>query len=169
MQCSGETSRDLQVCNANNRWEAVDTCETATLCERSVSMAMADPTWTPQCLTPSCSAGSLKCEGSTLYRCRQSQDGYDRIDICASPALCQLAAESDGTGESMCPTGCTPAGSFRCTDNAVEQCASDQTGYVQPTKNELRKHRGVNSIYHNNGIQTWYVKADGVVENVEVS
>jgi sulfane dehydrogenase subunit SoxC len=40
---------------------------------------------------------------------------------------------------------------------------------VQPTKNELREIRGVNSIYHNNGIQTWLVKTDGEVENVEVS
>jgi sulfane dehydrogenase subunit SoxC len=39
---------------------------------------------------------------------------------------------------------------------------------VQPTKNALRKIRGVNSIYHNNGIQTWAVKAGGEVENVEV-
>jgi sulfane dehydrogenase subunit SoxC len=29
--------------------------------------------------------------------------------------------------------------------------------------------RGENSIYHNNGIQTWHVNNDGVVENVEVS
>ena len=33
--------------------------------------------------------------------------------------------------------------------------------YFQPTKNELRAERGENSIYHNNGIQTWHVKADG--------
>jgi sulfane dehydrogenase subunit SoxC len=44
----------------------------------------------------------------------------------------------------------------------------DSTGYVQPSKGDLRKLRGVNSIYHNNGIQTWHVKADGEVENVEV-
>ncbi|MEM8878893.1 MAG: sulfite dehydrogenase, partial [Pseudomonadota bacterium] len=42
-------------------------------------------------------------------------------------------------------------------------------GYVQPTKEELRVARGVNSIYHNNGIQTWQVSSDGVVDNVEVS
>jgi sulfane dehydrogenase subunit SoxC len=45
----------------------------------------------------------------------------------------------------------------------------DSTGYVQPTKSELREVRGENSIYHNNGIQTWHVKANGEVENVEVS
>ena len=44
----------------------------------------------------------------------------------------------------------------------------DETGDVQPTKNVLRKVRGVNSIYHNNGIHTWPAKVDGEVENVEV-
>ncbi|MEL6595039.1 MAG: sulfite dehydrogenase [Pseudomonadota bacterium] len=47
--------------------------------------------------------------------------------------------------------------------------AMDETGYVQPTKDQLREMRGENSIYHNNCIQTWYVKADGEAENVEVS
>jgi len=39
---------------------------------------------------------------------------------------------------------------------------------VQPSKEALRKIRGVNSIYHNNGIQTWVLRASGEVENVEV-
>jgi sulfane dehydrogenase subunit SoxC len=45
----------------------------------------------------------------------------------------------------------------------------DETGYVQPTKDALRAIRGRNSVYHDNGIQTWWVKADGEVENVEVA
>jgi sulfane dehydrogenase subunit SoxC len=40
--------------------------------------------------------------------------------------------------------------------------------YSRPSR-ELRAERGSNSIYHNNGIQTWHVKANGEVENVEVS
>lgn len=51
----------------------------------------------------------------------------------------------------------------------VQSRAIDDTGYVQPTKSELRQVRGTNSIYHNNGIQTWLVKANGETENVEVS
>jgi len=51
----------------------------------------------------------------------------------------------------------------------LQSRAMDSTGYVQPTKSELRAKRGSNSIYHNNGIQTWHVKANGEVENVEVS
>jgi len=51
----------------------------------------------------------------------------------------------------------------------LQSRAIDEAGHVQPTKNQLRKARGENSIYHNNGIQTWHVKADGRVENVEIS
>jgi sulfane dehydrogenase subunit SoxC len=29
--------------------------------------------------------------------------------------------------------------------------------------------RGLNSIYHNNSIQTWLVRSNGEAENVEVS
>ena len=50
----------------------------------------------------------------------------------------------------------------------IQSRAHDTTGYVQPTKEELRKVRGVNSIYHNNGIQTWLVRANGETENVEI-
>ncbi|RYG89381.1 sulfite dehydrogenase [Loktanella sp. IMCC34160] len=51
----------------------------------------------------------------------------------------------------------------------LQSRAHDSTGYVQPTKNELRAIRGENSIYHNNGIQTWYVNEQGIAENVEIS
>lgn len=51
----------------------------------------------------------------------------------------------------------------------LQSRAIDSNGNVQPTKNELRAVRGENSIYHNNGIQTWNVKTNGEVENVEVS
>lgn len=51
----------------------------------------------------------------------------------------------------------------------IQSRAMDETGYVQPTKNALRELRGLNSVYHNNGIQTWWVKPNGEAENVEVS
>lgn len=53
-------------------------------------------------------------------------------------------------------------------DLLIQSRAMDSTGYLQPTKDELRKIRGTNSIYHNNGIQTWHVKANGETENVEI-
>ncbi len=51
----------------------------------------------------------------------------------------------------------------------LQSRAHDSTGYVQPTKDALRAVRGENSIYHNNGIQTWAINEEGVAENVEVS
>ena len=51
----------------------------------------------------------------------------------------------------------------------LQSRAMDETGYVQPTKTQLREVRGENSIYHNNCIQTWWVREDGEAENVEVS
>ncbi|MFT7593094.1 MAG: sulfane dehydrogenase subunit SoxC [Paracoccaceae bacterium] len=54
-------------------------------------------------------------------------------------------------------------------DMLLQARARDDTGYVQPSKDQLRAVRGMNSVYHNNGIQTWWVKPDGKAENVEVS
>jgi len=51
----------------------------------------------------------------------------------------------------------------------LQSRAIDELGRVQPTKHALRTARGENSIYHNNGIQTWHVKNDGSAENVEIS
>ena len=51
----------------------------------------------------------------------------------------------------------------------LQSRAMDENGYVQPTKTQLRDVRGLNSIYHNNCIQTWWVRENGEAENVEVS
>lgn len=51
----------------------------------------------------------------------------------------------------------------------LQSRAIDEFGQIQPSKNALRQARGENSIYHNNGIQTWHVRGDGSAENVEIS
>lgn len=45
--------------------------------------------------------------------------------------------------------------------------ATDETGYVQPTRDELVAARGMNSGYHFNGIKLWRVGSDGSVTNVD--
>ena len=67
---------------------------------------------------------------------------------------------------SKCPDICRAAGRKAGSHFSWPR---SETGYVQPGKSELRKIRGVNSIYHNNGIQTWHLHKNGEVENVEVS
>lgn len=44
----------------------------------------------------------------------------------------------------------------------------DETGYVQPTRQELIAVRGTNSYYHYNAIQSWKILRDGNVHNVHV-
>jgi sulfane dehydrogenase subunit SoxC len=51
----------------------------------------------------------------------------------------------------------------------VQSRAMDETGYVQPTYEQLRKVRSTRSIYHNNAIQTWLVQESGEVKNVQLS
>ena len=50
----------------------------------------------------------------------------------------------------------------------IQSRAIDETGYVQPTIQQLQAERGLNSIYHNNSIATWMVNKDGTVDNVRL-
>jgi sulfane dehydrogenase subunit SoxC len=51
-------------------------------------------------------------------------------------------------------------------ETILQSRCTDETGYVQPTRAELVKVRGLNSIFHNNAIQSWRVAPDGSVHNV---
>jgi sulfane dehydrogenase subunit SoxC len=51
------------------------------------------------------------------------------------------------------------------TDAVLVSRATDETGYVQPTRDELIAARGTGSIYHYNGQQNWRVAADGTITN----
>jgi sulfane dehydrogenase subunit SoxC len=44
---------------------------------------------------------------------------------------------------------------------------TDESGYVQPTREELIAERGRNSQYHCNAIKAWRVGADGSVAHVD--
>jgi len=56
---------------------------------------------------------------------------------------------------------------FNGQEALIASRAIDETGYVQPTREELIAARGTNSIYHYNGIKVWHVRADGTVTNVQ--
>ncbi|HWB97219.1 MAG TPA: hypothetical protein VG672_10965, partial [Bryobacteraceae bacterium] len=49
----------------------------------------------------------------------------------------------------------------------LQSRCTDQTSYVQPTKEALVAARGKNSQYHYNGIQAWKVLSDGKVTNAD--
>ncbi len=41
--------------------------------------------------------------------------------------------------------------------------AMDETGYVQPSLEQMRTARGAGSFYHHNSIRAWTVRRDGRV------
>jgi sulfane dehydrogenase subunit SoxC len=43
--------------------------------------------------------------------------------------------------------------------------ATDETGYVQPSREEILKQRDKRSYYHYNGMQRWRLNIDGGVVN----
>ncbi|ETX03995.1 sulfite dehydrogenase [Candidatus Entotheonella palauensis] len=53
-------------------------------------------------------------------------------------------------------------------ERLIQSRAMDEFGYVQPEYPDLLKARGIHSIYHNNGIQTWLVNPSGEVGNVRL-
>jgi sulfane dehydrogenase subunit SoxC len=51
-------------------------------------------------------------------------------------------------------------------DVILQSRCLDETGYMQPSRTALVAVRGVNSVYHNNAIQSWKIATDGRVSNV---
>jgi sulfane dehydrogenase subunit SoxC len=49
---------------------------------------------------------------------------------------------------------------------SLQSRCTDETGYVQPTREVLIESRGLNSNYHNNCVTTWKISPDGAVSNV---
>jgi sulfane dehydrogenase subunit SoxC len=49
---------------------------------------------------------------------------------------------------------------------SLQSRCTDETGYVQPSREALVEVRGLNSQFHNNCITIWKVSADGGVRNV---
>ena len=53
-------------------------------------------------------------------------------------------------------------------ETVLQSRCTDETGYIQPTREALVAARGGNSSYHYNAIQSWKVDRDGRVTNVQV-
>jgi len=51
-------------------------------------------------------------------------------------------------------------------ETVIQSRCTDETGYLQPTREELIAVRGLNSGYHYNAIKRWKVGADGEVVSV---
>ncbi len=92
-----------------------------------------------------------------------------RVDISKDGGITWETARLGKQGDTKALTRFYLDTQWNGEDWLLQARAMDETGYVQPTKAQLREMRGENSIYHNNCIQTWHVTPNGEAENVEVS
>jgi len=92
-----------------------------------------------------------------------------RVDVSRDGGKSWETARLAKPGEKMAMTRFYLDVDWQGEEMFLQSRAMDETGYVQPTKAQLREVRGLNSIYHNNCIQTWWVRENGEAENVEVS
>ena len=92
-----------------------------------------------------------------------------RVDVSKDGGKTWETARLAKPGEKMALTRFYLDTEWDGSEMLLQSRAMDDTGYVQPTKTQLREVRGENSIYHNNCIQTWWVRDTGEAENVEVS
>ena len=92
-----------------------------------------------------------------------------RVDVSKDGGMTWETARLAKEGESKALTRFYLDTDWDGSEMMLQSRAIDETGYIQPTKTQLREVRGLNSIYHNNCIQTWLVRSNGEAENVEVS
>jgi hypothetical protein len=105
------------------------------------------------CPLPACVQGESRCNGDRLERCAQDGCGWDFIEQCATPCLCDLAQSSSACQSPRCAAGeasCDEAGrlqtcndcqsgfdvlecgSFAACDAAQQRCLEPDAGAPVP-------------------------------------
>jgi len=129
-QCSGAQA---QLCDVDSHWVLAPPapCASASLCDVPEDGSAA------KCLPPGCPiAGQMQCADGHLQRCPLSQKSWQDVEICASPALCdiQRANEQVAAGKpATCVLPTCGAGQFNCDTGSPRPCKADRTGWDEAT------------------------------------
>lgn len=135
-QCSGPQP---QKCDGDRHWQPDgDACDSASLCELPADGTRA------MCRTASCPAPEPLVKGQPavpqmycsndghLQRCPLSRTGWQDVEICASPALCNLAQANlqvaAGKPATCLLPACSP-GQYNCDTGSPRPCKADRTGW----------------------------------------
>jgi sulfane dehydrogenase subunit SoxC len=121
-------------------------------------------------VTSPCPEKQMMAKGQNLLKglAWSGRGKITRVDVSLDGGVNWTTAELHGPVLSKSLTRFTMPFEWNGEEMKVQSRAMDETGYVQPTIQALQKERGVNSIYHNNSIATWFVKSNGEVENVRL-
>jgi len=89
-----------------------------------------------------------------------------RVDVSVDGGRNWREAELQGPILPKCLTRFRIPWEWHGNEAILQSRVMDDTGYVQPTLQELIALRGTRSVYHYNAIQSWHVAAAGEVTNV---
>lgn len=89
-----------------------------------------------------------------------------KVEVSADGGATWQEAALEGPVLSKCHTRFRLPWTWTGEEAVLQSRAVDETGYVQPTLEELVEVRGLNSVYHLNAIQSWHIAPDGEVTNV---
>jgi len=92
-----------------------------------------------------------------------------RVDVSVDGGRNWRAARLEGPVMAKCLTRFNLDWVWDGKPALVQSRATDDTGYTQPSRSQLRAARGSRSIYHNNAVQTWWVQESGEVKNVQLA
>lgn len=115
-------------------------------------------------------SGGQKLAGSGLYEITglawSGRGRIEQVEISADDGRSWQKARLDEPRLPMAFTRFRLPWQWDGREASLQSRATDDTGYVQPTREELIAVRGKNSAFHNNCITIWKVAADGAVRNV---
>src|ERR1041384_3060435 len=86
-----------------------------------------------------------------------------RVEVSADGGATWVNAVLDGPVLSKAHTRFTHMWNWDGRETVLLSRATDETGYVQPTRAEFIKARGIGTLYHYNPIYGWVVKLNGRV------
>jgi sulfane dehydrogenase subunit SoxC len=91
-----------------------------------------------------------------------------RVDVSLDGGSTWRSAALDQPVLPLCHTRFRLPWQWDGRESILQSRCTDDTGYIQPTLDQLVAVRGVHSVYHHNGIQSWRIAADGSVSNAHV-
>ena len=89
-----------------------------------------------------------------------------KVEVSADGGKSWGNAELDEPVLSQALTGFHFAWNWNGGEAVIQSRCTDETGYLQPTREEWIAVRGLHSGYHYNGVKPWKVKANGEVTSV---
>jgi sulfane dehydrogenase subunit SoxC len=115
-------------------------------------------------------SGGRKMAGPGFYEIRglawSGRGRIEKVEVSVNGGVTWKAAELQEPRLAMAFTRFRMPWEWDGSEVQIASRAVDETGYVQPSREELTEARGSNSNYHYNGRKIWRIAADGEVHSV---